>query len=72
MLFADLKAAFDNVDRKLLWEELRRREVNENLVRRMEEVYGQTEVVIRMSQGYTEGFRTKKRETRLCDESISF
>jgi len=59
MLFADLKAAFDNVDRKILWEELRRGEVEESLIRKMEEMYEQTEMV-RTSQGYTERFRTRK------------
>jgi len=72
MLFADLKAAFDNVGRKILWEELRSRE-EENLVRRMEKIYGQTEVMIRTNQGYTEGFKDGFRcETGLCDESTPF
>jgi len=66
MLFADLKAAFDNVDRKILWEELRRGQVEENLIKRMEEIYGQTEVVIRTSQGYTKGFRTRKDVRQGC------
>jgi len=39
MLFANLKAVFDNVDRKILWEELRRGEVEESLIKRMEEIY---------------------------------
>jgi len=53
MLFADLKAACDNVDRKILWKELRKGEVEKTLIRRMEKIYGQTEMVIRTSQGYT-------------------
>jgi len=72
MLFANLKAAFDGVDRKILWEKLRRGEVEESLIRRMEEIYRQIEMVIRTSQGYTEGFRTRKGVRQSCDKSTPF
>ncbi|XP_011685761.1 PREDICTED: uncharacterized protein PF11_0207-like [Wasmannia auropunctata] len=40
MLFADLKAAFDNVDRDILWKELKRKGIEERLVRRIEMIHG--------------------------------
>jgi len=43
---------------------LRRGEVEENLIRRMEEIYGQTEVV--RTKRYTEGFRTRKGVRQDC------
>jgi len=49
-----------------LWEELRREEVEKNLIRRMKEIYRQIEVVIRTSLGYTEGFRTRKGVRQGC------
>jgi len=70
ILFADLKIAFNNVDKKILWEELKRGEVEESLIRRMEEIYGKTEVVIRTSHRGIQN--EERRETRLCDESTPF
>jgi len=55
-----LKAAFDNVDRELPWKEMRSKRINEQLLGRIEKIYGDTEVMVRTRQGYTEGFKTKK------------
>jgi len=61
MLFVDLKTAFDNVKRDILWRELRRREIKEMSIRRLERIYEQKlEEVIRTSQRYRENFRMKK------------
>ncbi|KAH0816582.1 hypothetical protein GEV33_006209 [Tenebrio molitor] len=38
----DLKAAFDNVERDLLWEYLRKKGINEHLVTKIEEIYEET------------------------------
>jgi hypothetical protein len=40
--FVDLKAAFDNVKRDLLWEYLRKKGMNEHLVTKIEEIYEET------------------------------
>jgi hypothetical protein len=40
--FVDLKAAFDNVERDLLWEYLRKKGINEHLVTKIEEIYEET------------------------------
>jgi len=44
VLFVDLKAAFDSVDREVLIEALRERGVSEGLVERIEEVLRETKV----------------------------
>ncbi|XP_024870720.1 golgin subfamily A member 6-like protein 22 [Temnothorax curvispinosus] len=63
-LFADLKAAFDNVDREILWKILREKGIKEQLIRRLEIIYEETEVVVRTSHGYTEEFQTSKGVTQ--------
>ncbi|XP_029159137.1 uncharacterized protein LOC114931324, partial [Nylanderia fulva] len=62
MLFADLKAAFDKVDRRRLWESMRRKEMTEHLIRRMKRIYEETEVTVRTQQGYTNSFKTTKAD----------
>lgn len=52
-LFIDLKAAFDNVDRGVLWNILERKGINERLISRIKNIYERTEVVIRTSKGFT-------------------
>ncbi|XP_011684741.1 PREDICTED: uncharacterized protein LOC105448076 [Wasmannia auropunctata] len=66
MMFADLKAAFDNVDRNKLWKELRGRGIEEDLVKRIEKIYEETEVVVRTKQGFTKAFKTKKGVRQGC------
>jgi len=66
MLFADLKAAFDNVNRDILWEELKRKKIKGQLVGRMEKIYEETEVMVRTKQGYSEEFETKKGVRQGC------
>jgi len=68
MLFADLKTAFDNVDRELSWKEMRSKGINKQLLGRIEKIYEDTEVMVRTRQGYTERFKTRKG-ARLCYES---
>jgi len=38
VFFADLKAAFDKVDRKKLWKRLKETEINKGLIRRIEDL----------------------------------
>lgn len=53
--FVDLKVAFDSVDRRVLLEEMRKRRVREELVRRCEEVLRET--VCRVRVGEREGVK---------------
>lgn len=41
-LFIDLKAAFDNIDRKKLWEILEEKDINKRLIWRMKKIYEDT------------------------------
>ena len=66
MLFADLKAAFDKVDRGRLWESMRRKGMTEHLIRRMERIYEETEVTVRTQQGCTISFKTTKGVRQGC------
>jgi len=65
MLFADLKAVFDNVDRDILWEELKRKGVKKQLIERMGKIYEETEVMVKTTQGYTK-FKTRKGVRQGC------
>jgi len=64
--FADLKAAFDNVDRDLLWETLRKMRIRKGLIRRLERIYERTEVMVRTVEGLTEKFETRKGVRQGC------
>jgi len=59
-LFADLKAAFDNVDRELLWRTLRGQGIEERMVNRLERIYDKTEVLVRTNEGCRSASRRRK------------
>lgn len=59
-MFVDLKAAFDNVEREQLWKGLREKGVTEDLVWKMERIYEETEVAVRVKEEITEKFYTTK------------
>jgi len=42
--FADLRAAFDNVDRDILWKILEEKGIEEGLLSRSERIYERTEI----------------------------
>jgi len=42
MFFADLKAAFDRINRETMWEDLRKKGISEELLERIEEIYNET------------------------------
>jgi len=64
--FADLKAAFDNVEREVLWEILKKMKIRESLIGRMKKIYERTEVLVRTREGMTERFETKKGVRQGC------
>ena len=69
MMFANLKTVFDK-DRGKLWDCLRKKEISESLVRRIEKIYEETEITIRTKLENTESFVTKRGV--MYDEFISF
>jgi len=64
--FADLRAAFDNVDRDLLWKILRKMKIKEGLIKRIEKIYERTEVQIRTGGIIPERFETRKGVRQGC------
>lgn len=56
-LFADLKAVFDKMNK--LWEIMREKGIQEILIRRVEKIYEETEVAVKMGQGHTKEYKTR-------------
>lgn len=65
-LFVDLKAAFDSVDRGVLIETMKERRIREGLVRRIEEVMGETKSRVRVGQEMGESFWTVREVRQEC------
>lgn len=68
-MFVDLKAAFDNVDRETLWRILREKGIKERILRRLQNIYEETTVMVRTKNGLTEKFATKKGVRQGCVSS---
>jgi hypothetical protein len=64
--FADLSSAFDNVDRKKLWEILERKNINSRIIERIKEIYRDTKAAIRTKEGLLEQFKTNKGVRQGC------
>lgn len=60
-LFIDLKAAFNNVNRKKLWTIMEKKGIDKNLIGRIKGIYKETNGMMRTKKGLTEKFRMKKR-----------
>lgn len=50
VLFVDLRAAFDTVDREILWKTMRERAIREELVRRCEDMLKETRNRVRIGE----------------------
>lgn len=59
-VFVDLKAAFDNVGREVLWRIMEEKGVNKELLERIKEIYKETKIMIRTKEGNTKEFWTKR------------
>ena len=70
-LFVDLRAAFDSVDRKKLWECMREKGINEKLVRKIEEIYMETKNRVRVNEKESECFWTEKGVRQECPLSAT-
>ena len=64
--FADLKAAFHKVKREEIWKILRKKEIEEKLVRRLEEVYKETWVKIMIEGEIVDEFETEEGVRQGC------
>lgn len=60
MVFVDLKAAFDNVDRELLWDILDKKGISKGVTSRLKKIYEETVAVVRTEEGISERFGVRK------------
>ena len=58
-MFVDLKAAFDTVDRRILWEIMRKAGISKYLIERIKELYYETKVRVRVKDDLSEEFWTE-------------
>lgn len=65
-LYVDLKGAFDMVDRDKLWENMRRRGMEEKLIRKIKELYRRTRVRMRIGEEMSEEFWVEKGVRQGC------
>lgn len=71
VLFVDLRAAFDTVDREILWKTMREREIREELVRRCEDMLRETRNRVRIGEKRSEQFWTGRGVKQGCPLSSS-
>lgn len=64
--FIDLKAAFDNVDRKKLWRVIEEKEISKGLIGRLKKLYEGTNMRIRTNKGRTGKLETAKGVRQGC------
>ena len=64
--FMDLKGAFDKIDRKVLWEMMRRRGISDVLIERVKEIYEETRCVVRIGGEVSKEFWVKKGVRQGC------
>lgn len=65
-LFVDLKAAFDNVDRRKLWDILEEKGINQKIISRLMDIYEDTETAVRTEERLARFFRTTKGVRQGC------
>ena len=68
-MFVDLKAAFDSVDRRILWEAMEKRGVRAGLMERVREIYGETISRVKVGGEVGERFWTAKGFRQGCPMS---
>lgn len=68
--FMDLKAAFDRVDRKVLWEVMEKRGIRKGLIERVKEIYESTTGAVRWQDGRSEWFWIEKEVRQRCPLSL--
>jgi len=64
--FTDLKAAFDKVDRKILWRAMKDRSIRRGLIERVKEIYEQTKNAVRVHGNTKNWFGTRKGVRQGC------
>ena len=65
-MFVDLKAAFDTVDREILWEIVEEMGISAYIIERLKGIYKETKVRVRAEEGLSEEFWTTKGLRQDC------
>lgn len=65
-IFVDLRAAFDSVDREILWKTMRERGIREGMVRRYEDMLRETSSRVRVREERSEQFWTERGMKQGC------
>ena len=65
-LFVDFKAAFDSVNRSILWKAMKEREVDEELLDRIKEIFTETRTRVRIREEKGEEFSTGRGLRQRC------
>jgi len=58
--FIDLQAAFDKIDRKILWKSMEERDIKRGLTERVKEIYEQIKNAVKVHGNITNWFATRK------------
>lgn len=69
--FVDFRAAFDTVDRELLWRTLKKQKISNQLIERLKEIYEETVNKVRVGEKETTEFWTSKGLRQGCPLSPS-
>lgn len=64
--FIDLKAAFNKVNRNILWKIMNDKGISKRIKRRLEEIYEETKMMMRMEERLIKKFVTKERMEQKC------
>jgi hypothetical protein len=67
MCFVDLKKAYDNVSRKLLWQEMEKKGLGGKFLRIIKQMYKNQRRKVRIKSGWTEWINNERGiSTRMC------
>jgi len=64
--FIDLKAAFDKIDRKILWRTMEEKGIRRGLIERVKKIYEQTKNAVKVHGNTTNWFGTRKGVRQRC------
>lgn len=66
LTFVDLKAAFDKLDRRPLWDAMKKRGINQTMIKRVEEIYRETRCKVRVGGETSHEFWVDKGVRQGC------
>lgn len=64
VFFADVRAIFDKIDRKLLWKNMKEQGISERLIERIKDIYKETMTRVISGNEVTEKFQNHREGTK--------